>query len=140
MSSIICPQCNNQIDDGFDFCPFCGQKVFKAQKNEDETRLIATGSVVWYLEMNKKFQNIHWVASGQKKKYVIAQIISLLFFIYPGLIYALTFWITRSLLIKKIYKNDLANNGGGNGAAMIKLLGYLTDENIPYTSYNYLSD
>ena len=34
---------------------------------------------------------------------------------------------------------DLANNGGGNGAAMIKLLGFITDEEIPYTSRNYLN-
>lgn len=34
---------------------------------------------------------------------------------------------------------DLANNGGGNGAAMIKLLGFFTDEEIPYTSLNCIN-
>lgn len=35
---------------------------------------------------------------------------------------------------------DLANNGGGNGAAMIKLLGFFTDDEVLYSSFNYLNN
>lgn len=109
MALIKCPECNQYVSDTVNSCIHCGYK-FK-YSNETE-RPLATAKVVWTSEMNETFQKIHWQVSDIRKRYIICQIISTLFGIWPGVVYAISFWTTRKADIKRIYNNYLANHGG----------------------------
>ena len=112
MALIECPECKHSISDTCDSCPHCGYKLKMISKNENYEDEIAKAEVLWTKDMNTIFQRIHWTVSGEKKKYIIFQIVFTLLGVLPGIYFALNFWIIRPLTVKKIYKNDLKNNGG----------------------------
>ena len=111
MALIECPNCKKIISSDYVFCPNCGGKVeLQPRKNEDDE--IAKADVPWTKEMNEKFQDIHYVVSGGRKKVIIITIIYTLFFIIPGLLFYIFFKLFRKSQINNVYKMEMKNYGG----------------------------